>query len=90
MNTTYPDPDDTDPTARDRPDVGEAPVAVRSDDAGDKLSQTEGEEKSSRGSLHEEEAVRSGHEDQGLGDDSHLQVNNHVKLRIVVVFRSGC
>ena len=41
---TYPDPNDPDPTARYRTDVGEAPVTVSGDDGRDKLRNAECEE----------------------------------------------
>lgn len=81
----YPDPDDTDPTTRDGTNLGEAPVTVGSNDRRDKLSDTEGTEESERRTLHEEESVRTGDEDQSLGDDGDLEVDNHVQLLIVVV-----
>lgn len=78
-----PDPDDTDPSSRDSPDVGEAPVTVSGDDRRDQLSNSEGNQESSRGAFHEEEAVRTGDEDQSLRDDGNLEVDNHVELRVV-------
>ena len=63
---TYPDPDDTDPTTRDRSDVGEAPVTIGGDDRRDELSDTERTEERIRRTLHEEESVRTGDEDQSL------------------------
>ena len=70
-------------------DVGEAPVGEGSDDGGDKLGKCEGGHESERGALHEEESVRTGNEDQRLGDDSNLQVDDHVQLPIVVVVSRG-
>ena len=69
--------------------LGEAPVGVRSDDRRDELSKGEGEHEGERGTLHEEESMRTSDEDKGLGDDGNLEVHDHVKLRIVVVIDSG-
>ena len=69
--------------------LGEAPVGVRSDDGRDELSKGEGEHEGERGTLHEEESMRTSDEDEGLGDDGNLEVHDHVKLRIVVVIDSG-
>ena len=76
-----PDPDNTDPTARDGGNVGELPVGVGSDDGRHELSDTESTEQCSRGTFHEEESMRTGDEDQSLGDDGNLEVDNHVDLR---------
>ena len=86
---TYPNPDDTNPTTLDRVNVGEAPVTVRSNDGRDELSKAERAEQGSRGTLHEEEAVRTGDEDEGLRDDSNLEVDNGVELGVVVVASSS-
>lgn len=65
--------------------IGEAPVTEGGDDRWDKLSESEGEQESERGTLHEEEAMRTSDENERLGDDSYLQVDNHMELRIIVV-----
>jgi hypothetical protein len=80
---TYPDPDNTDPAAGDTVDLGEAPVGVGSDDGRDKLSNGEGTEESVRRALHEEEAVRTGDEDERLRDNGNLEVDDHVNARVV-------
>ena len=80
---TYPDPDDPDPTARDGTDVSEAPVSVSGDDRGNKLGDTEGKEQGDGGALHEEESVRTGDENESLGNDRNLKVDNHVEHAIV-------
>ena len=86
---TYPDPNDTDPSTRDGPDVGEAPVTVGGDDGRDELGNAEGNDEGGGRSLHEEESVRTRDEDQRLGDDSDLEVDNHVELWVVVVRGHG-
>jgi len=78
-----PDPDDSDPTARNGTDVSEAPVSVRGDDRGNKLGDTEGNDQGDGGSLHEEESVRTGDEDESLGDNRDLKVGDHVEHAIV-------
>ena len=80
---TYPDPDNSDPTARDSTDVSEAPVSVCGDDRGNKLCDTEGKEQGDGGTLHEEESVRTGDEDESLGNDRDLKVDDHVEHAIV-------
>ena len=80
---TYPNPDNTNPSTRDGPDVGEAPVGICGDDRRHELGDTERAEESGRRTLHEEEPMRTGDENEGLGDDSDLQVDNHVELRVV-------
>ena len=79
----YPDPDDSNPSARNGSDVSEAPVSVRGNDRGNKLGDTEGTEQGGGGTLHEEETVRAGDEDEGLGNDCDLQVCDHVEHAIV-------
>ena len=86
---TYPNPDETNPAAGDRLNVGEAPVAVGSDNRRDELGDAERAHESERRTLHEEEAVRTGDEDESLRDDSDLQVHDRVQLAIVVVASSG-
>lgn len=66
-------------------DLSEAPVGVGGDDRGDELSDGEGAEEGSRGTLHEEESVRTSNEDEGLGDDGNLEVDDHVDLVVVDV-----
>lgn len=69
--------------------MSEAPVSVRGDDGGDELSDTEGAEQSSRGTLHEEPAVRTSDEDKSLGDDSNLEVDDHVDLVVVGILAAS-
>ena len=82
---TYPDPDNTNPATRDTLDVGEAPVGVGGDDGRDDLSDDEGTHERKGGTLHEAETVRASDEDERLGNDSDLEVRNHVQLRVVAV-----
>ena len=82
---TYPDPNDTNPTTRNRLNVGEAPVAVRRDDRRDELGNAERTHEGERRTLHEEEAVRTRDEDESLRDDGNLEVDDRVKLGVVVV-----
>ena len=84
---TYPDPNDTNPTTRDGLDLGEAPVAVRGNNRRDELRNAEGTHEGERRTLHEEEAVRTRDEDEGLRDDGNLEVDDRVKLGVVVVLR---
>ena len=86
---TYPNPDNTDPTTLDRLDLSEAPVTVRSNDRGHKLGKAEGAEEGSRGALHEEGAVRTHDEDEGLRDGGDLEEEDCVQLEVVVVIRGG-
>ena len=82
---TYPNPDDTNPAARDTLDVGEAPVTVHSDDRRDELRNAERTHESERRTLHEEEPVRTRDEDEGLRNDRNLEVHDRVELTVVVV-----
>ena len=68
-------------------DVSEAPVRIHRDDRGDELSETERSHESDRRTLHKEESVRTGDEDQGLRDDSNLEVDDRVEAAVVVVRR---
>ena len=85
---TYPDPNNTNPSARDGVNLSEAPVGVSSDDGRNELRNGEGTHESDRRTLHEEETMRTGDEDQSLRDDGDLEVDNHVELPVVVVARS--
>ena len=80
-----PDPDNTDPAAGDGVNIREAPVGVCSDDGGDDLGDDERTHECERRTLHEEESVRTSDEDERLGNDSDLEVRNHVQLRVVAV-----
>jgi len=80
-----PDPDDTNPTARNSVNLREAPVGKSSNDRGDELRNAESTQESRRGALHEEESVRTSDEDEGLRDDGNLEVDNRVELIIVRV-----
>ena len=66
-------------------DLSEAPVAVRGDDRRDELGNAERTHEGDRRTLHEEEAVRTRDENEGLRDDGHLEVDDHVELAVVVV-----
>jgi len=79
---TYPDPDDSDPATRNGTNAGEAPVSVQGDDGRDKLGNAEGDKQSDGGTLHEE-SMRTCDEDEGLGDDCNLEVDDHVEHAIV-------
>ena len=85
--TTYPNPDDTNPSTLDRVDLSEAPVTVRGNDRRHELRDAERAHESERRTLHEEEAVRTRDEDECLRDDGHLEVDDRVELRVVVVVR---
>jgi len=80
---TYPDPDDANPSTRNRLELGEAPVSVGGNDRRNELRNTEGNNKGGRRPFHEEEAVRTGNENQGLRDHSHLEVDNRMKTGVV-------
>lgn len=80
-----PDPNDSDPTTRNRVDVRETPVSERSDDGRYHLRNDECTHERNRGAFHEEESVRTRDEDEGLRDDCHLEVRNHVQLRVVAI-----
>lgn len=83
----YPNPDDTDPSSRYTVHISEAPVTISSNDRGNELGYTERTHESERGTFHEEESMRTSHEDQSLRDNSNLQVNDSVKLFIVGIDR---
>lgn len=68
-------------------DIGETPITVHGDDRGDELGETEGGEQSHRGALHEEETVRPSDEDERLGNDRNLEVDDRVQDTVVVVVR---
>ena len=80
---TYPNPDDTNPASADSLNLGEAPVAVRSNDGRDELGNAEGDDQGSGRPLHEEEPMRTGNEDQRLRDDGDLEIDDHVQLPVV-------
>lgn len=61
-----PHPNDTDPCTRNTSDGSEAPVGVSGNDRRDDLGDNEGTHESERGSLHEEEAMRTSNEDKSL------------------------
>ena len=63
---THPHPDDADPRARDRVDLGKAPVREAGDDRRHELRDAERNHQRVRRPLHEEEAVRPRHEDERL------------------------
>lgn len=70
-----PDPDDPDPTARNGLDVGETPVGDGGDGGRDTLCDAESAKEGVARSFGEEEAVRSGDEDEGLRDLGNFQVD---------------
>ncbi len=78
-----PNPDDTNPSTGDSLNVGETPVTEGGNNGGDELSQAEREHQSYGWSLSEAESVGSGDEDEGLGDDSDLEIDDHVDLWVV-------
>jgi len=84
-----PDPNDTDPSTRDTSDVGEAPVSIGGDNRRDELSKQEGTHESIRRSLSPRWTVGSGDEDEGLGDDGNLEVDDHVTSVVVDVLADG-
>lgn len=63
--------------------LGETPVSEAGDNGRDELSDAEGNHQGSRGTFHEEEAMGTGDEDQGLRDDGNLEVDNHMELTII-------
>lgn len=65
----------------------EAPVSVGCDDRRDKLSKTESSHECRGRAFHEEEAMRTGDENQSLRDDGDLEVDDHVKLTIIGLHR---
>jgi hypothetical protein len=69
--------------------LGEPPITESGNDRGDKLGQTERKHQSDGWSLGEAESVGSGDEDEGLRDDSDLEVDDHVDLRVVGTLVSG-
>ena len=84
-----PDPDDTDPSTRDRSDVGEAPITESGNDGRDQLSETEGNHECVRRSLGPRRSVRSSNEDESLRDDGNLEVDDHVCSGIVGILSDG-
>jgi hypothetical protein len=83
IKSTYPDPDNANPGARDTLNLGEAPVSVDGDDGGDNLGNDEGTHESEGRTLHEEEAVGTRDEDESLRDNGDLEVDDGVQLRVV-------
>ena len=71
-------------------DLGETPVGVGDDDGRDDLGDDEGTEEGSGRTLHEEEAMRTGEEDQCLQDNGNLEVDDHGKLVVVDVLAAAC
>ena len=67
----------------------EAPVTVRGNDRRHKLGNAEGTHECERRALHEEEAVRTGDEDERLRDDGDLEVDDRVQLPVVRVDGEG-
>ena len=85
---TYPNPNDSNPSTRNGANLGEAPVSVRGDDGGDELGDAEGNEQGRRRTFHEEEPMGTSDEDEGLGDDRNLQVDNHMEATIISGFNT--
>jgi hypothetical protein len=75
------------PDTCQKTNLGEAPVGVDGDDGRDSLRDAERAEESVRRTLHEEEAVRTSDEDEGLRDDCDLKVDDGVQHTVVVVDR---
>jgi hypothetical protein len=86
---SLPDPDDTDPSARDTSDSREPPVTVSGNDGGNDLGDTEGDHERSGRSLEPREAVRSGNEDKSLRNDGNLEINDHVSSVVVDIVTLG-
>jgi len=84
---THPNPNYTNPSTRDRLYLRETKVGVSGDNRGYQLRNAEGGTESSRRAFHEEEAMRTGDEDQRLRYNSNLKVYNHVKLRVIATGR---
>lgn len=84
-----PDPDDTDPSTGDGFNISETPVGETGNDGGNQLSETEGKHQSDGWSLSPGWTVGTGDEDQSLGDDSDLEVDDHVETVIVNVLVCG-
>ncbi|SRR6266571_6350492 len=82
---THPDPNDTDPSTRNLLDVGETPIGEAGDDRGHELRQAEGSHQCIRRTFHKEEPVGASNEDERLGDNGNLEIDNRVKLLVVVV-----
>jgi len=80
-----PNPDNTNPATGDTLNIGEVPVTVSSNDGGDELSDAERNHQGNGRALHEEEAVGTGDEDKGLGNDGDLEVQDHVNVVVVDV-----
>jgi hypothetical protein len=83
-----PHPNDADPAARDTTDLSEAPVSVSSNDGRDELSDTEGTKEGIGWHFHEEKSMGTSDEDERLGDDGHLEVDDHVDIGVVDVLGS--
>jgi len=84
-----PDPDNSNPATRDSSDPGEPPVTVSGNDGRDELSDTEGDHEGGGRALSPRGAVRTGDEDEGLGDDGDLEVDDHVSSPVVDVVALG-
>jgi len=82
-----PDPDNTDPSTFNGVNLGEAPIGECSDDTGNNLGNDESTHEGIRRPLHEEESVGTGDEDQSLGDDGDLEVDDRVDLGVIGILR---
>ena len=86
---THPNPNDADPRTINLLDVSETPIGKAGDDRGHELCEAEGTHQRIRRTLHEEEPVGASNEDKSLRDDGDLEVDDRVKLRVVVVDMMG-
>ena len=78
------EPDDGAPAPADALDLGERPLRVHGDQRRHQLRRQEGGHQQQARALHEEPAPSTGHEDERLADDAHLQVHRrHQLLRAV-------
>ena len=80
---TYPDPNNPNPTTRNGADLGETPVSVGGNDGRDKLGNAEGCEQGDRGTFHEEESMGASDEDERLGYNRNLEIDDHVEHAVV-------
>ena len=82
---THPNPNNADPSSRYLLDVGETPISEAGDDRGYELRQKEGTHQCIRGTLHKEEPVGASNENERLRDNGNLEVDDRVKLLVIVV-----
>ena len=65
--------------------MGETPISEASDDRGHELRQAEGTHQCIRRTLHEEERMGASNKDERLRDNGNLEVDDRVKLLVVMV-----